>query len=167
MPFSADFLRRLQTQGPVLEKALIQDVKNVFRTLVGMDHLLHLPLSVDPASNFNDCISALVGLAGSYNGLVSLHVSTHLARTITAQLHEVADPSEEEIEDALGEIANVLAGSFKRHLSQNSLDIKLSTPWVVTGKQYVIHVTKKSEVTALLFDSDEDWFMVALAIEND
>jgi chemotaxis protein CheX len=166
MPFSDGFLKQLATTGPALEKALIIDVRKVFSTLVGIDHLLHLPLAVDPASNFKDCISALVGLAGQYNGLVSLHVSNSLAHRVTGLLLDTESPSDEDIEDALGEIANVLAGSFKRHLSENSLDIRLSTPSIVTGKQYVIHVTKKPEVMTLLFDSEVDWFMVAMAIEK-
>lgn len=167
MAFSDRLLRRLDTTGPVLEKKLIADVKRVFRALVGMDHLLHLPLAVDPASSFNDCLSALVGLAGEYNGLVSLHVSSNLAHRITAQLRDCDDPSDEEVEDALGEMANILAGSFKQHLCAESLAVRLAHPSVVSGKRYVIHVTKKPELMTLLFDSEEDWFMVALALERD
>ena len=167
MALSKDLLERLRMTGPVLEKALIHEVRNVFNSMIGMDHLLHLPLAVDPASNFTDCISALVGLAGTYNGLVSLHVPSQLGRKLTAQLLDITDPSEEEIEDALGELANILAGCFKRHLTAGNPDIRLSTPTVVSGKQYVIHVAKKPDVMALLFDSEEDWFMVALALEKD
>jgi chemotaxis protein CheX len=166
MPFSDTLLKRLQKTGPVLEKALIQDVKRVFSTLVGMDQLLHLPLAVNPASNFSDCMSALVGLAGEYNGIVSLHVSNSLAYKLTGQLLASSDPTDEEVEDALGELANILAGAFKQHLSPDSLAVRLSTPSVVSGRQYVIHVTKRPEVTTLLFDSDDDWFMVALAVEK-
>jgi chemotaxis protein CheX len=167
MAFSADLLKRLHTTGPVLEKSLIGDVRNVFNSMVGMDHLLHLPLAVDPASNFTDCISALVGLAGTYNGLVSLHVPLQFAHKLAAQLLDTGNPSDEDVEDALGELANILAGSFKRNLSAASLDIRLATPTVVSGKHYVIHVAKKPDVMALLFDSDEDWFMAALALEKD
>jgi len=37
---------------------------------------------------------------------------------------------------------------------------------VVTGKQYAISLTNKPEAMALRFASDEDWFMVAVALEN-
>jgi chemotaxis protein CheX len=166
MAFSAELLKGLNTTGPLLEKALIYDVKNVLNSMLGMDHLLHLSLPVDPASNFTDCISALVGLAGTYNGLVSLHVPVLLAQKLTAQLLETPNPSDEDVEDALGELANILAGAFKRHLSAESMDIRLSTPSVVSGKQYAIHIAKKPDVMTLLFDSDENWFMTALALET-
>ncbi|MBU5635306.1 chemotaxis protein CheX [Geomonas sp. Red69] len=164
--FSDNLLATIGTSGPVLEKTLIQEVRKIFSTMMGMDHLLHLPLAVNPASNFTDCISALVGLAGEYNGLVGLHVSTQLAQRLAGQLLDTEEPSEEEVEDALGELANVLAGDFKRHLSPESLAIRLSTPSIVSGKQYAIHVSKKPEVMTLLFDSEDDWFMVALAVEQ-
>lgn len=164
--FSESLLKKIGTTAPALEKTLIQEVRNIFSTMMGIDHLLHLPLTVNPASSFTDCISGLVGLAGEYNGLVSLHVSTQLARRMAAQLLDIEEPSEEEIEDALGELANVLAGGFKRHLCPESLAIRLSTPSIVSGKQYVIHVAKKPEVTTLMFDSDDEWFMVALAVER-
>jgi len=166
MAFSTDLLKGLKTTGPFLEKALISDVKNVFNSMIGMDHLLHLALPVDPASTFTDCISAMVGLAGTYNGIVSLHVPVQLAQRLTAQLLDTPNPGEEEIEDALGEIANILAGAFKRHLSEQSMDVRLSLPSVVSGKQYAIHVAKKPDVMTLLFDSEEDWFMTALALEK-
>ncbi|GFO55864.1 chemotaxis protein CheX [Geomonas sp. Red276] len=166
MAFSSALLKRLQTTETTMERSLIKDVRKVFAELLGMDHLLHLPISVDPASNFSDCISALVGLAGHYNGLVSLHVPIALATRLTSQLLDVANPSEEDVEDALGEMANILAGAFKQHLSASSLDVRLSTPSIVSGKQYVIHVAKKPEVMTLLFDSEEEWFMAALALEN-
>jgi len=167
MAFSTNLLKRLGTTNPVLEKSLIYEVKNVFASMVGMDHLLHLPLAVDPASAFSDCVSALVGLAGTYNGLVSQHVPSPLAKKLAGQMLETADPSEEEVEDALGELANIIAGAFKSHISAGSLDIRLSTPSVVSGKQYVIHVAKKPDVMTLLFDSEDEWFMAALALEKD
>jgi len=166
MAFSSELLTRLGTTGPALEKTLIYQVKEVFASFVGMDHLLHLPLAVDPASTFNDCLSALVGFGGTVNGLVSLHASKELAQTIASQLLVKQDPTEEEIEDSLGELANILAGSIKPLLCSNSLDVRLATPSVVSGKQYVIHVARKPEVTTLLFDSEDDWFMVALAVER-
>ena len=165
--FSDRLLQNIGTDGSALEKGLIQDVRNIFSTMMGMDHLLHLPLAVDLASNFTDCLSGMVGFAGEYNGLVSLHVSQHLARRIACRLLDAGDSTEEDIEDALGEVANILAGAFKSRLSSDSLAIRLSPPYVVSGKRYVIHVAKKPEVMTLLFDSEDEWFIAALAVERD
>ncbi|QEM69081.1 chemotaxis protein CheX [Geobacter sp. FeAm09] len=168
MGFSSVLLERLHTTEDVLAKQLVRDVKDVFNTMVGMDDLLHLPLEINPVNHFSGCTSALVGLAGTYNGLISLHVPDELARGITTNMlgQDVSD-SGDDIQDALGEVANMIAGSFKQHLTSSGLDIRLSTPSVVTGKRYAISLTNKPEALALRFAaSDEDWFMVAVALEE-
>lgn len=167
MAFSPKLLGKLRIDQTVLEKRMIQDVKEVFTTMAGMEDLLHIPIVVDPLSHFNDCLSALIGIGGTYTGLVSIHVSNEFAAKLTEHLLDQADePGQDEVEDALGEIANILAGSFKLHLAQSGAEVRISTPTIVAGKKYAIHVTKKPEVTALLFDSDDDWFMVAMALES-
>lgn len=161
-------LEKLHTSEDMLTKLLIRDVKDVFCTMVGMDDLLHLPLEINPVNHFSDCISALVGLAGTYNGLISLHVPNELAKSITTNmLGQEVTTFHDDIQDALGEVANMIAGSFKQHLTNSGLDIRLSTPSVVTGKRYAISLTNKPEAMALRFASDEDWFMVAVALEHE
>jgi chemotaxis protein CheX len=168
MGFSSVLLGKLHTTEDVLKRQLIQDVKDVFSTMIGIDDLRHLPLEIDPMNHFSGCISALVGLAGTYNGLISLHVPNELAKNITTNMLGQEVPTfSNDVQDALGEVANIIAGSFKQHLTSNGPDIRLSTPSVVTGKQYAISLTNKPEAMALRFASDVDWFMVAVAMEYD
>jgi len=167
MGFSSDLLERLHTTEDVLTGQLIRDVKGVFSTMIGMDDLLHLPLEIDPVNHFSGFISALVGLAGTYNGLISLHAPSELAEHIaTNMLGQDVAPSSGDVQDALGEVANMIAGSFKQHLTNSGLDIRLSTPSVVTGRRYVIALTNKPEAMALRFASGEGWFVVAVALEQ-
>jgi len=130
MGFSSVLLEKLHTNEDVLTKQLIRDVKDLFSTMVGMDDLLHLPLEINPVNHFSGCISALVGLAGSYNGLIRLHVPSELARNHDE--HNMLDQDvttfDDDMQDALGEVANMIAGSFKQHLTNSGLDIRLSTP---------------------------------------
>jgi chemotaxis protein CheX len=73
----------------------------------------------------------------------------------------------EDVNDALGEIANMIAGSFKHHLSKDGHEVRLSTPSVVTGKEYVISSGSIANTLTLLFDSKEEWFMISIVIEMD
>jgi chemotaxis protein CheX len=165
---SSVLLEKLHTTEDVLAQQLIRDVQEVFTTMIGMGDLLHLPQEIDPMSHFSGCISALVGLAGTYNGLISLHAPAILAKNITANmLGQDVTADSDDVRDALGEIANVIAGSFKQHLTNNGLDIRLSTPTVITGQQYVISLTNKPEALALRFALDGEWLMVAVALERD
>jgi len=145
-----------------------KDVQDVFTTMVGVEDLLHLPLQVDPKTHFSDCITAMVGLAGLFNGLVSLHVPQKLALSFTSSMIGM-DITElnEDVNDALGEIANMIAGSFKHHLSKDGHEVRLSTPSVVSGKEYVISSGSLANTLTLLFDSNDEWFMISVVIEMD
>jgi chemotaxis protein CheX len=66
----------------------------------------------------------------------------------------------------MGEIANMIAGSFKQHLSKGGSDIQLSTPSVVNGGDYMVSSGNNLENITLKFAADEEWFMVSLSIEE-
>ncbi len=76
------------------------------------------------------------------------------------------DPYEldQEVVDALGEITNMIAGNFKQHLSSKGSDVRLSTPAVVSGKEYMIRCAEAGSVN-LLFDIDEEWMLVSALVE--
>jgi chemotaxis protein CheX len=167
MTISSSLLRSLNMSEEMLVQLLKRDVKNIFSTMVGLDDLLHLPIQIDLETNFKDCISSMVGLAGTYSGLVSLHMPSQLALMITGFMldMEITEVNDDVI-DAMGEIANMIAGSFKQHLSKGGLDILLSTPSVVNGKEYVISLGNNSNQVAVRFAADDYWFMVAVVFES-
>jgi len=168
MSLPASMYDQLGTTEEELVAQFHKDVQDVFTTMVGVEDLLHLPLQVDPKTHFSDCITAMVGFAGLFNGLVSLHVPQKLALSFTSSMIGM-DVSElnEDVNDALGEIANMIAGSFKHHLSKDGHEVRLSTPSVVTGKEYVISSGTLANTLTLLFDSNEEWFMISIVVEAD
>lgn len=166
MALSPELLGSLNSTEELLSKQLIRDVKEIFGTMIGLEDLLHLPVQIDPVTNFNDCISSLVGLAGTYNGLVSLHMPSTLALTATSSmLGMTVSELDDDVNDAMGEIANMIAGSFKLHLSKGGLDVHLSTPSVVYGKEYMISLGNNPDQLTLRFATDDDWFLVAVAFD--
>lgn len=167
MTISNGLLNSLNTSEELLSQQLMRDVKEIFGTMVGLEDLLHLPMQIDPVTNFKDCVSSLVGFAGTYNGLVSLHMPSNLAMDATSSMlgMEVTDV-DDDVNDAMGEIANMIAGSFKQHLSKSGLDIQISTPSVIHGKEYVISLGSNPQQIAVRFATDDDWFMVAVAFEE-
>ena len=139
MTLSNGLLHALNTTEDQLTQQLMRDVKEVFITMVGMEDLLHLPVPIDPVTDFKDCVSSMVGIAGHYNGLVSLHMPINLAiRSTSCMLGIEILELDADVSDAMGEIANMIAGSFKLHLSKGGLDVRLSTPSVIYCKEYVI-----------------------------
>lgn len=167
MPMKPETLAALNMTEEQLIKSLIKDVQDVFVNMVGVEDLMHLPIQIDVTTHFKECLTAMVGLAGTYNGLVSVHLPWALAMSFTSLMlgMEVTEINED-VNDAMGEIANMVAGSFKQHLSKGGSDIQLSTPSVVNGADYFVSSGHSLENITLKFATDEEWFMVAVSIED-
>lgn len=107
-------------------------VESVWTVTLGFDVL-------DPAGSIppppENTLCGCVHLSGEWQGLVSVRVSENLARNVAATMFEMAaaDITNEELHDALGEIANMTAGSVKALLPGPS---SLSLPSVVSGSQF-------------------------------
>jgi len=151
-----------------LVKRLAGDVREVFSTMVEMEDVLHLPMLIETVTQFENCVTAMVGLAGTYNGLVSIHAPLQQALGITTgMLAQEVTAFNEDVRDALGEIANMIAGSFKQHLSKGGADIRLSTPSVITGKEYTVAARNPDETISLHFATGESWFVVSVIFEKE
>ena len=167
MPMKPGTLAAINTTEDQLVKSLIKDVQDVFITMVGLENLIHLPIQIDVTTHFKECLTAMVGLAGTYNGLVSVHIPWPLAISFTSMMlgMEVTE-IDDDVNDAMGEIANMIAGSYKQHLSKGGSDIQLSIPSVVNGADYVVSSGINLENITLKFVTDDEWFLVSLSIEE-
>lgn len=167
MPIKSETLAAINMSEDQLIKSLIKDVQDVFINMVGVEDLMHLPIQIDMTTHFTECLTAMVGLAGRYNGLVSVHIPWSLALSFTSLMlgMEVTEINDD-VTDAMGEISNMVAGSFKQHLSKGGSDIQLSTPSVVNGADYFVSSGQSLENITLKFATDEEWFMVAISIEE-
>jgi chemotaxis protein CheX len=167
MPMKPETLAAIKMTEDELVKSLIKDVQDVFINMVGVEDLMHLPIQIDITTHFKECLTAMVGLAGTYNGLVSVHIPWQLAISFTSLMlgMEVTE-IDDDVNDAMGEIANMVAGSFKQHLSKGGTDIQLSTPSVVNGADYIVSSSIRIENITLKFDHGTEWFIVSLSIEE-
>lgn len=167
MPMKPETMSALNTSEDELIAGLVADVRDVFITMVGTEDLNHLPLQISMTTHFKECLTAMVGLAGTYNGLVSVHIPWSLAISFTSlmlgmEVTEIGD----DVNDAMGEVANMIAGSFKQHLSKGGSDIHLSTPSVINGSDYTVSSGSNIENITLKFAANEEWFIVSLSIED-
>jgi chemotaxis protein CheX len=125
-------LPRPETQER-FNQALDHAASEVFEMMVGtplgpMDQAT-LPRVVD--------YTAMIGLAGDLCGVLCFRCSLESAGKIAARMLGMDEcSSAESIRDALGEICNMVAGSFKAQLSDIATQCMLSVPTVVSGKDY-------------------------------
>ena len=112
-----------------LASYVINATKEVFGTMVMMNREDHYPLS-EPVTSFHCSVTGMVGLAGTYTGILSIHCPQSLALRITSNMLGMdVEEVGADVNDALGEIANMLGGYVKQILSKGGLDINLSIPY--------------------------------------
>jgi chemotaxis protein CheX len=73
----------------------------------------------------------------------------------------------EDVQDALGEIANMLGGHVKQVLSKGGLDLNLSIPTVISGETYTIHSTNNDDCVVIPFQCEDDRFLVGLTLKKE
>lgn len=168
MAFNQAVIEKLGISQVDLAKQLTGDVCEIFTTMVGIDDIQQLSKEAEAASHLKNSVTAMVGLAGTCNGMVCLHAPQSLALNFTAQMlgMDISEVSDD-VDDALGEIANMIGGSFKHHLSSGGDDIKLSTPSVVTGADYSFSSGHPDEAVSLFFSARGEEFVVSVVLEID
>ncbi len=144
---------------------LVASVNEIFTDMVMMDiELLEKPTG--KLGQLKNSITGMIGLAGTYKGVIAIHVPNQVAMGITSNfLGFEVDEVNEDVQDAIGEIANMLGGNFKSILSDKGKDIQLSLPSTISGEQYFFNATEQGECIVLSFRTAEGDFHVEVELE--
>lgn len=124
--------------------------------------MLELPLEpVDPQSCPSDPnITAVVVLDGDFEGAVQVACGPGIALRITqAMFANDEPPSTEDISDALGEVANMIAGNLKSALPGHT---SVGLPIVAFGTDYELAIPGARQVGLVCYVSDGDSLRVGL-----
>jgi len=150
-----------------LAKYIIDATQEVFSTMVMMETTDDYPLR-DPINRFKCSITGMVGFAGTYSGVISIHCPVELALKITSSMLGMeCDEVNEDLNDAIGEIANMLGGSVKQVLSKGGLDVKLSIPTVISGEDYTVNSLSDTDCVVIPFKTDDNRFLVGLTLTKE
>ena len=111
--------------------------------------------------------TAMVGLAGSLCGVLSVRCCHKTATQVaSAMLNLPTHKAAEHAWDALGEVANMIAGNFKNKIDGLSDKCLLSVPTVITGADYSFHSLADSGPLQLWFRFQGNPLLVALEIHS-
>ena len=116
---------------PLLELA----VREVFEIMLGC--------KLEPLVNMNSTtleFTAMVGLAGQLCGVITMRSTAKSAVLMASKMLGI-DPkdADQQTWDAIGEVANMIAGNFKNKLTGLGDKCMLSVPTVITGADYSFH----------------------------
>lgn len=117
------------------EELLLKSTQVVFETMVFMD----ISDTYDPAIKENaaeECVLGSITFKGTLEGCLSISCNHNCAKTIAANMlgMDVDESiSDEDINDAIGEVANMVMGSLKGSLEDSPFTIEVSIPTVIKG----------------------------------
>lgn len=115
---------------------IIAATKDVFATMIFLDVEAETPVS-GRGEKLASNITSMLGLGGGIRGMLAVHCPEAVATGITSGfLGMDVEEIDEDVKDAIGEVANMVAGNLKVYFASQDVNISLATPTSVIGKSY-------------------------------
>ena len=136
--------------------------EEIFNTMIFLDIAAEPPLV--QGKQVVEChVSAMIGLSGDFSALLGIHCPGPVGREIAgAMLGMELDDVNDDVKDALGEIANMLAGSLKEACAGENVALELAIPTAISGKSYTISSPSGSDRVIIPFTLAQGRFFVEL-----
>lgn len=113
-------------------------------------------------------ISGVIGLAGEATGSVAVTFPAGIAyRLYEGMVGEKVNALTEEVRDAVGEIANMIAGGAKAALAKDGYRFRIAIPSIVVGKDHTIEHRSKGPCLVVPFtlEGETFWLEVSFTAE--
>jgi chemotaxis protein CheX len=143
-------------------KKIAETTEEIFSTMLFMEVAPQPPLAAE--KQVLDCqVSAMIGLTGGFTAMLGVHCPTQVGLSIAgAMLGLELDEIDADVKDALGEIANMLAGGLKERFSQENIALNLAIPTAIAGKSYTIAAPSGSSRVVVPFIIEPGQFFIEI-----
>ena len=145
---------------------IIESTVEIFTGMVMMD----ITIAGEPLTELGrltKSITGMIGLAGTHKGVLAVHFPKKVALEVTSSfLGMDVEEINEDVQDAVGEIANMLGGNLKTILSDRGKDIQLSLPSTISGDEYNFSPQADVDQIILPFQAPGGIFYVEVEIER-
>ncbi len=112
-------------------------------------------------------LTSMIGLGGGLRGVLAIHCSASVAKAITSgflgmDIVELDD----DVKDAIGEIANMVAGNLKVSYATIHLNIELAIPTTIVGDSFNVCGTTKAQrvIVPLKMNGERLWIELMYVI---
>lgn len=143
--------------------ALTGAMGEIFSTMFGteMQSVPHEQIVDGPG------LTSIIGFGGQLSGFIAMHFSQEMAcRVATGLLGFELAAVDESVCDAMAEVCNMVAGSFKNRLSSTEERFKISLPSVINGTDYMTRKAGQCEELWVGIVSGDCRFKIQLVLEN-
>lgn len=137
--------------------ALLEGAKEIFETMIFID----IEESTEPEQKVEgDALLGSITFKGDIEGCLTICCNVTCARIIAANMIGM-DPSEEiseeEVCDAIGEVTNMVMGSVKSRIQDNTGELQVSIPTVVLGQKLANSLGDGTSRILLKVDTEDEY----------
>lgn len=121
-----------------LGSEIVTGTQNVFSTMLMVD-LENEGVIENKKCDIRSNLTSMIGLGGGVRGLLAIHCPASVAKTITgAFLGMEVDDLNDDVKDAIGEIANMVAGNLKVSYAKIGVSVELAIPTSIVGESFYV-----------------------------
>ena len=149
-----------------VKKVIVDSVTDVY------DMMLSMPVKYEEVQSeeriSGSYILGSISMVGEVIGIMNIEVSRDFSRKMAASMLEM-DPEEiegtEDIQDVLGEVCNMVAGSLKSGLCDAGMECELSTPALIMGRDYYHESKNMTRQEIFEFSCEEGKIIVFVGLK--
>lgn len=149
------------TESVDIGNEIIGGCKDVFSTMLMVE--LEADNVVEGKTEIKSNITSMIGLGGGLKGLLAVHCPSSVAKKITSGfLGMDVEEIDDDVKDAIGEIANMVAGNLKISFAAIDVNIELAIPTSIVGDSFYVSGIADSTRIVVPFLMDNETFWVEL-----
>jgi len=142
----------------------IESVNSVLETMLNCSTKRH-GLVIKESKTPRYLLSALIDVTGQSDGLVVLSLSRNAAvGVLQRMLGKKASLINEDVRDAVGELANVICGTAKAKLEH--LELSIGIPKMLAGRNHILDFPVGVLPLSILFESDIGPFAIEVGFSE-
>jgi chemotaxis protein CheX len=146
---------------------LENSVREVFATMLGVQCRGENGNHPRGEAGSESSVTAVVGFGGILSGACVFRCGAPAARQIAERMAGMEfDTVDDIVKDAIGEICNMLAGTWKSKVPELAANCGLSVPAVITGSDYNLHVQSPEFRIRQAFCFDDTRFELTIVCDG-
>jgi|Deesub1362B_J571_1020462.scaffolds.fasta_scaffold08254_2 chemotaxis protein CheX len=141
---------------------------NVLKTMADMDPTPLKPRLKNITQSFGD-VTSIIGLAGRRTkGSFAVSFSEAcIVRIVSRMLGDEVTEGSEEIQDAVGEITNMISGGARAELEKKGYSLEMAIPTIVSGRGHSIKHITNFPIIVVPFRTEAGPFFVEACLKEE
>lgn len=142
-------------------------VEEVFRLMLGVRCERMADATAMQASREPESVTAVVGFGGVLSGACVFRSGASVAMKVAGKMTGMTFCEiDDTVKDGIGEMCNMLAGTWKGKVPGLAANCGLSVPAVITGLDYKLHVQSPEFQLQHTYRFEQVYFAVTIVCDN-